>query len=359
MIAKELQKRNLPDILSFKNGEKITTIKDWEIQKEELKKEFQREMYGKIPAAPKSIRFEEISKDEYFCAGKTVLRKVNIICELENGEFSFPVYCTVPKCKPKMTFLLINFRDNVPDKYLPSEELIDNECAAFSFCYEDVTSDDDDFTNKLAGVLFPNGKRENDDAGKIAMWAWAAMRVMDYIETLSEVDAERVTVIGHSRLGKTALVTAAFDDRFYSAASNDSGTCGTAITRNKNDGAEKFSDIFSSFGYWFCKNFQKYATDNIPTEFDQHQLLALIAPRKLAIGSSELDLWADPKGEFLSCVAASEVWKLYGKQGIVHNNEYLNAPDCLHSGDIGYHFRKGLHYFSRTDWLYYLDFYLR
>lgn len=357
MIAKDLNSLNLPDILSFKNGEKITTIKDWEIRKEELKQEFQSEMYGKIPAAPKSIRFEEISADEYFCAGKTVLRKVNIICELENGEFSFPVYCTVPKVKPKMTFLLINFRDNVPDKYLPSEELIDNECAAFSFCYEDVTSDDNDFTNKLAGLIFPDGRKNGDDAGKIAMWAWAAMRVMDYIETIPQVDAKNVTVIGHSRLGKTALVAAAFDDRFYSAASNDSGCCGTAVFRGNT--GERYSDINREFGYWFCKNFaEKYAPENKALEIDQHQLLSLIAPRKLAIASSELDAWACPKNEFLSCVAASEVWQLYGKQGLIHNNEYLNAPDCLHEGDIGYHFRKGLHYFSRTDWLYYLDFYL-
>ena len=102
MIAKKLEKINLPDILSFKNGEKITTIKDWETRREELKKEFQSKMYGNIPAAPKSIRFEEISADEYFCAGKTVLRKVNIICELENGEFEVPFFTFVQAMGEKL-----------------------------------------------------------------------------------------------------------------------------------------------------------------------------------------------------------------------------------------------------------------
>lgn len=314
-------------------------------------------MYGRLPKKPTSIKFEEISNDDFFCAGKANLKKIMITCELENGTFSFPVSYTMPVEKPRLTFVQINFRPQVPDKYQPTEELVDNGCAVLSFYYEDITTDNGDFSNGLAGVLFPDCIRHNsDDPGKIAMWAWAAMRVMDFIETLDELDSSKVVVIGHSRLGKTALLTGALDTRFMSAASNDSGCCGAAIIRGKV--GETYEDIHKEFGYWFCPKFQKYVFKEEVIPFDQHYLLSAIAPRKLYVASAEKDIWADPKSEFLSCLAASEVYKLYGLSGLIHNNEYLTAPDCLHDGEIGYHVRKGLHYFSRTDWLYYLKYYL-
>lgn len=357
MLNTELKNRNIPCVLSFPNGEKITDVASWEKRRVEILEELQNEMYGRIPQKPKSIKFEEVSNDDFFCAGKANLRKINITCELENGTFTFPVSYTEPTEKPEITFVQINFRPQVPDKYQPTEELIDNKCAILSFYYEDITSDDGDFSNGLSGILFPGGVRNNSyDSGKISMWAWAAMRVMDYIETLDKLDSSKVVVIGHSRLGKTALVTAAMDSRFMSAASNDSGCCGAAIIRGKV--GETYKDIDREFGYWFCPKFKNYVLEKEIIPFDQHYLLSAIAPRKLYVASAEKDIWADPKSEFLSCIAASEVYKLYGLSGLVHNNEYLTAPDCLHDGEIGYHIRKGLHYFSRTDWLYYLKYYL-
>ena len=213
-------------------------------------------------------------------------------------------------------FLHINFRTALPDTYQPSEELCDNGYAVFTFCYNDVTRDNNDFCDGLAGVLYDNGERKNaTDCGKIAMWAWAASRVMDYICTLPEIDHSRVTVVGHSRLGKTALLAGAVDERFFCSVSNDSGCSGAAITRQKQ--GERVKDIVERFPFWFCKNYAKYIGKEAEMPCDQHYLVASIAPRKVLIGSAAKDGWACPPSEQFCCFAAADAFPngfvCYGK----------------------------------------------
>ena len=177
------------------------------------------------------------------------------------------------------------------------------------------------------------------------MWAWAAHRVMDYAETLGDIlDMNASVVCGHSRLGKTALFAAAADERFKFAYSNDSGCSGASITRDKR--GERVSDICRNFPFWFCENYKKYAGNEHGMPFDQHYLLACIAPRRVLIGSASEDIWADPYAEFLCCAAASDAFK----NGFVHGGELPKTNDEFFDGDIGYHLREGLHYFSREDW---------
>ncbi len=332
-----LQERNLPPLLS--RDEMLTVL----LQEE----------YGHLPAKPTKISWQtEENCIGNFCAGKAVLNKIILTCEIGEESFSFPFYLTLPTAKGKHPFFIhINFRDCVPDRYMPTEELVDNGFAVFSFCYNDVTMDNGDFKNGLAGVLFKDGKRNPTDTGKIAMWAWAAHRVMDYAETLDSVlDLEHSIVCGHSRLGKTALLAAATDERFAFAYSNDSGCSGAAITRN-NQG-ETIKNICESFSYWFCENYKKYIDNEQNMPFDQHYLLASIAPRYVLIGSASEDLWADPVSEQLCCVAASPAFK----NGFVCEKFPAEPGDEFFDGDIGYHLRKGLHYFSREDWLKLIKF---
>lgn len=240
-----------------------------------------------------------------------------------------------------------NFYDSVPDRFFPAEELVDNGFASLSFCYEDVTGDNGDFTDGLAGALFENGQRKPNDPGKIAMWAWAAHRVMDYAQTLCDVlDLDRAVVCGHSRLGKTALLTAATDERFKFAYSNDSGCSGAALSRGRNENGETVDAICNKFGYWFCENYQKYRNCVNTIPFDQHYLVASIAPRKVCIGSAAEDLWADPKSEMLTCLASAPAFP----SGFICQDRFPGINDIYFEGDIGYHMRKGLHYFSREDW---------
>lgn len=315
-----------------------------------------REEYGYMPPKPMDMTWEE-KKHSFrnFCAGKADFHKVELTCRMEKGDFSFPVYASIPRGEGKYPFfVMINFRDSVPDLYQPTEELIDNGFAVLSFCYNDVTSDNGDFTNGLAGILYENGKRGDSDPGKIAMWAWAAQRVMDYAETLDCLDHSRACVCGHSRLGKTAMLAAATDERFAFAHSNNSGCSGAAITRDKV--GERVANICDHFPFWFCENYKKYAEKEQEMPFDQHYLAACIAPRYLNIAGADEDKWADPDSEMLTCVAVSEVYEAMGQKGFICEDRLPKIGDVYHEGSIGYHLRSGTHYFAREDWHRLMEF---
>jgi len=320
--------------------------------REEMLEILAREEYGRMPPRPDAVRFE-VSENliPHFCAGKATLHAVTAHAVLGEKEFSFPFHAVFPTEAGKHPFFVhINFRPDVPDRYMPTEELVDHGFAVLSLCYTDITSDDGDMTNGLAGVLFSNGIREEDSAGKLAMWAWAAQRVLDYAETAADrLDLGAACVCGHSRLGKTALLAGATDPRFYCAYSNDSGCSGAAVTRSKR--GETVRDITKNFPYWFCGNYKKYIDREAEMPFDQHYLIAAIAPRLACVGSAEEDIWADPASEQLACLAASPAYEAQGVSGFLCENRYAVTGESFFDGRIGYHKRAGEHYFSRTDWL--------
>lgn len=327
-----------------------------EMSKEEIVDLLLREEYGQLPPAPVKVYAEQMDIYDNFCAGNSHLITLKLTCETENGTFSFPVYYSkLAKAeKPVPCFIHINFRDAVPDRYQPSEEIADAGYAVLSFCYKDVSSDDGDFANGLAGVVYPNGKQTDDGCGKIGLWAWAAMRVMDYAQTLPEIDHSRISVCGHSRLGKTALLTGALDERFYCAFSNCSGCSGAALAR-ENDG-ETVKAIVNKFPYWFKKSYAKYADNEAAMPFDQHYLIAANIPHLAYVASAEEDLWACPPNEYMACIAASAYYEKHTDNGFVHPDRLAQVGDAFHDGNIGYHFRSGTHYFSRRDWQQYIQF---
>ena len=186
------------------------------MRKDEIISMLLKEEYGFLPARPFSVTAKEEECDNGFAASKASLKKISLTCKGEWGEFTFPIYYAVPSVGSNFPcFIHLNFRNLIPDKYQPTEEIIDNGFAILTIYYQDVTSDDGDFTDKFAGVVYPEGKRDSDDCGKIGLWAWSAMAVMDYALTLPELDHKRISVVGHSRLGKTALLAGALDKRFY------------------------------------------------------------------------------------------------------------------------------------------------
>lgn len=335
-LASILHERNIPEL---KPREKMLDIL--------LKNE-----YGYIPEKPEQITFtKQENCINNFCAGKATIDKVTAKCVISGKEFEFSFYSAIPTEKAKHPFFIhINFRDCVPDLYMPTEELIDNGFAVFSFCYNDVTKDNPDFSDGLAGILFDGKSRTPTDPGKIAMWAWAAQRVMDYAYTLDGIlDFDRSVVCGHSRLGKTALLAAATDERFAFAYSNNSGCSGAALARGNK--GETIKDICETrFPYWFSENYSQYIDNEQAMPFDQHFLIASIAPRFVCVGSAKDDLWADPDSEMLSCVAASEAFETQGLTGFISEDRLPQADDVFFSGSIGYQMRKGTHFFSRQDW---------
>ncbi|MBE6570226.1 MAG: hypothetical protein E7658_08445 [Ruminococcaceae bacterium] len=331
MFKDLLKEINLPDLLP----------------KEQMLEILQTEIYGKLPAKPDKVEFSvQENVVPRFCAGKAAYHLVTITCHMGEKTFSFPVHATLPMDGKKHPFFVhINFRPDNPDRYQPTEEIIDNGFAVLSVYYEDVTKDDNDFTNGLAGVLFENGERPEDGTGKIAMWAWAAHRVLDYAETLPDVlDMDCAVVCGHSRLGKTALLAGATDTRFAVSYSNDSGCAGAAIARWTT--GEPVSYIYDRFPFWFCQNYSKYRNNESAMPCDQHYLAASIAPRKVLIGSASKDGWACPVSEQFCCFAASPAFP----NGFVCPDRLAEVGEMFFDGDIGYHLREGQHYFGREDW---------
>lgn len=347
--------RHVPDIFTFNDGTPVKDVADFERRREEMKRLLEEHEYGKMPPKPDGFSVEVTDTDKSFCRGKAPLLTLKLTARIGEAEFSFPVYSVIPKTPGKRpAFVHINFRPNVPDRYLPSEEIADRGYAVFSFCYNDVTSDNGDFKNGLANILIPS-KRQGDTPGKIALWAWAAMRVMDYVVTLDEIDKDNVAVIGHSRLGKTALLAGAFDERFKYVISNNSGCSGAAMLRKKT--GENLAILASVRHYWFCPNYEKYITDEEKLPLDQHFLLAASAPRHILVGSAKEDTWADPESEFISTYLAGEVYeKIYGVPGVCHEGKIPEALTVLDGGNICYHIREGGHYLSREDWNIYMNY---
>ena len=332
----DVMKRNVPEFFE-KHGKRITSLQEWSSYREELKQLFLKEEYGFLPEKIEpSIRVE---LDYVDFAGKAVWEKVYFTFEKEGKSHTVKTDLILPKGKKNVpVFLSLNFQKEVPNKYLPAEEIIDTGFGIFAFCYENVTNDNNDFTDGLCGIFEKDGKCE---FGKISIWAYFASICMDYLVTREEVDKDNVAIIGHSRLGKTALLCSALDERFKLTCVNDSGCCGAAISRGKTDKNETIEKITEVFPFWFCDNFKKYVNNEESLPFDQHMLLSLVAPRFVIVGGAEDDVWADNEGQHLACALATRAWELYEKG---------NA-----NKRISYYERKGSHFLSRTDWIVYME----
>ncbi len=197
-----------------------------------------------------------------------------------------------------------------------------------------------------------------DEWGAIAAWAWGLSRVLDYFETDPAVDAERVAITGVSRLGKTALWTAAADPRFAMAIPSCSGQGGAALSRRNYGETIKLITLPQRYGYQFCENYAKWGDDPNTAPMDAHMLIALMAPRPVLLQTGDTDKWSDPLGEFKAAVAAEPVYELFGKKGL--GTDQISASGKPILNDIGYYMHKGGHGMHATDgtsdWDVYLDF---
>ena len=321
--------------------------------REEMLDTLQKEVYGYMPATPTNIEFtsKDITTDDY-CNGKANRYSIVAKCTVNGQEFAFPFSMVFPKnTNGKVPFFMfIGFTKGPTSKYQSTEAVIDKGYAIIYYDYGDIASDDGKFDNGLSTILYPDGKRGDTDPGKVAMWAWGAHRMMDYAESISDkLDLSRSAVCGHSRTGKAALLAGATDTRIRFTYSNESGCAGSAISRRK--AGESIARITGTFPYWFCKNYKYWAGREAEMPFDQHWLLASIAPRKVLVGSASKDINADPLSEQLGCLAASPAFK----NGFACDVMAV-AGDAFLEGDIGYHMREGSHAFTETDWLRAIEF---
>ena len=367
--AKERPRRelpfSLPPLFLSETGERIRTAGEWkEKRRLELLELFRTHVYGRTPVEkPADLHFKVDATIPDLFSGKAVRKEVSIGFSGPGGEgrirdfLTLPTGCTQPT--PAFCLIchlppeLIDLRKNTP--FWPVEEIVKRGYAAVTFYTADVDPDmDDGFSNGVHGVFARPGETRSPDAwGTIAAWAWGARRVMDYLESESAVDCRRVALVGHSRGGKTALWAGANDERFALVISNSSGCTGAALSRHLQ--GETVEKINTAFPHWFCENYKKFNNREEELPVDQHQLLALIAPRRLYVNSASEDAWADPEGEFLSCLHAKPVFSLFGLPGL--GVTAMPEPgSVLHDGHIGYHLREGRHELGLYDWQRYLDY---
>ena len=354
MLKQELLNRKLPPLKS----------------REEMIEIMQREEYGYLPENNFEWSVSNYKRvDGRLARGEVIYSTVDFTLTNPNGSHTFLVNQFLHTDGQKHP-TIVHIAGRYPGNFVPEEEIVEQGFNLIIYLFTDITSDNGDFTTGIAPLVFPEGRKNDTDCGKIGLWAFANMRVLDYVLTLDCVDEKNVAIVGQSRLGKTSLVTAMLDERFTFALSNNAGCSGDTLSRGNSglpdaDGnfavekeyrGETVARITQVFPYWFCKNYLKYAEQNYGTDFDQHFVLASIAPRNVCVTSAELDYWADQKGEQLCCLAASEAWEKLGLVGLQECDHYLAPDEKLLNGNVGYSMTPTTHFLSRHAWHNYMEF---
>jgi hypothetical protein len=379
----------LPDVLKTLSGKTIRNKKTWEKHaRPELLAFFTENMFGRIPGKLTYSSAKIVESSDNAINGKANRRQVKLTFENEGKALTFNILIYLPKnVKKAPVFLGYNFLGNhsvhtdpaiiIPDAWASNREplgiihnrfteksrgaeasrwsierMMDAGIGLATIYYGEIDPDKNDFTDGIHQLLYKKGQSEPDDNewGSIAAWAWGLGRAMDYFENESEIDEKRVIVFGHSRLGKTSIWAGVSDKRFAGVISNNSGCGGAALS--KRIFGETVGRINTSFPHWFCDNFNSYNENEQALPVDQHQLLALIAPRPVYVASAEEDLWADPKGEYLGAHFAMPVYNLYGIDGL--KSETMPAVNSPVHGVVSYHIRTGKHDVTDYDWEQYI-----
>jgi serine phosphatase RsbU (regulator of sigma subunit) len=381
----------LPDPLRFPDGTPVRDARDWtEHRRPEVLRLFEGSVYGHSPGPPPAMRFVVVETDPRALDGRATRRQVRLLLEGTDAGLTVDLLLYVPTAvrRPVPAFLGLNFGGNqsihgdpgirlartwigggpgVVDHHAteaargtdagswPVERILDRGYALATAYYGDIEPDHPDGWKDGVRARFGpgvTGQLAPDDWGAIGAWAWGLRRTLDYLATDHDVDARRVALIGHSRLGKTALWAGAQDERFAMVVSNNSGEGGAALARRQF--GERIESITDAFPHWFCARYREYAGREDALPVDQHLLLALVAPRPLYVASASEDLWADPRGEFLAARGAEPVYRLLGREGL--GIDAMPGPDRPVGKTIGYHERRGTHALTAYDWEQYLEF---
>ncbi|MBR7104500.1 MAG: acetylxylan esterase [Lentisphaeria bacterium] len=386
----------LPSPLELPDGRRVKTASEWmNSGRRVLFDLFSRELYGKILPRPDEMSFEILTQKEDALDGAAIRQEIRITCGMASGKrFSFDMLLYIPRNAGKKVpaFLGLNFKGNhgcthepdvtmtpcrfndssvnavteiTPAFYQDSsrgiqahrwcfEEVVKRGYASATICYEDIFPDRPNGWENSCCTLFGDfagytGGHETYSA--VGAWAWGLSRGLDLLENHPLIDASRVCLHGHSRLGKTALWEGAADQRFKMVVSNDSGCLGAALSRRVF--GENFFILVNYRPHWFVKNARKYINNEQSLPFDQHGLIALAAPRPVVIASAVEDHGADPEGEFLAARGAGEVYALFGSAGLPCCE--MPLTDEVVTGDISYHIRTGCHDQTPQDWAHYLE----
>lgn len=371
----------LPDPLSLPGGGRVKTSSQWENGPRQAVLElFKTHVYGQMPGRVPGTRYEVRRVDDPVLGGKAVRKFVRVWFGPGADAPFMDVMLYLPKAVPKApVFVTLNYGNHTtsPDPAIPVSahaaptpnggpptlgawahrwpvgQLVDAGFGLATADYADLEPDRrSGWQTGIRSTLQTQTGLRPEQWSAIGAWAWGMSRMLDYLETDPAVDARRVLVQGHSRLGKTALWAGANDPRFALVISNESGEGGAALSR-RNYG-ETLGRITEVFPHWFVPGYKTYADRVDALPIDQHELLALVAPRPLYVASAADDHWADQRGEFLGLKAAAPVWALYGHPATLGEMPGVDQP--VRSGRLGYHLRTGKHDVLPYDWAQYVAF---
>ena len=388
---------DLPNVLTMTNDHRIHSLGQWRKRRKELLRLFTSQMYGQMPPRPKAMRFLVVDNTPNALGEIASRMQVTVLLNGNVNGPSLHLLLYVPnqvlkRGKRAPVIVGLNFWGNetvnadpgilISKRWVESEKnpWVDLSCVqdhrataacrginasqwplqailkrgyALATVYRgDVDRDTKDGYTHSLRAYYPKLQQRADNFSTIGAWAWALSRILDYLETDPNVDAKKVVVFGWSRLGKAALWAGATDPRFAMVISNESGAGGAKLFRR--DVGETILDLNTNFPYWFCNNFKQYNGHDATLPFDQHMVLAMIAPRPLYIASAIDNHGADPEGEFLAAVAADPVYRLLGTSGLPTKQwPPVNHPVA---GQIGYHVRSGGHNVTSYDWTQFLNF---
>lgn len=381
----------LPELMEFSNGLKVTNQLQWRERRKELIDLFKKYVYGAVPDVKLTTQTTVLSSDQYALNGIATRKQIRISFHHHNRSCKMDVLIYLPNQRQGAVplFMGLNFEGNhtiysdsgilISENWIEDgkqgvihhqateesraaratrwavDTLLKNGFGLATAYYGDLDPDfNDGFQNGIHPLFYRDDQNRPHASqwGSIAAWAWGLSRILDYCESDAEIDDQHVAVLGHSRLGKAALWAGAVDERFAMVISNNSGCVGAALSRRKF--GETLEDINKRFPHWFCENFKQYNDHEENLPIDQHMLLACIAPRPLYIASASEDLWADPRGEFLSAVYASPVYQLYGTSGLSLDMKIQIDMPVMRT--IGYHIRQGVHEITNYDWDQFVKF---
>ena len=388
-VAELPAKAALPDPLVMFDGQRVKTKEDWYAKRRpELKALFQHYMYGYAPPAPDKIEAKVERVDPKFCGGKATKKEVAISFGPAGTPPIHLLVVTPNGRRPAPAFVGLNFCGNhtlladksvaLPEAWLPErcpgcvdhratdagrgaqidvwnlEGSIDRGYAVATFYSGDVDPDKPDFADGVHPHYLKAGQQElgPHEWGTIAAWAWGLSRAVDYLVTDKDIDAKRIAAVGHSRLGKTAILAAAMDERIAMAIPLQAGCGGTAPSRGKI--GESVKRINEAFPHWFNDEFPRFNEQVEKLPFDQNCLVALVAPRPVLFANAVEDEWANPAGQFEVLQAADGVYRFLGAGGL--DAKEMPAPGKLVDSTLGYFIRPGKHSMNKVDWEAFWDF---
>lgn len=364
----------LPQLLLTAEGTPVTTAKQWHtVRRPQIASLFCNLVYGCVPepASPIQTTFEVVGQNDSCFGGKATRKDVKIRFRNDRGSEEMHILVFVPNdaVKPVPAMLKQSFNNTQSNHFKehlfqsnntrngwPIGEWIDRGFGFVVVYHEDLIGHNEvGFGGCIHRLFYPEGQSfpKAHEWGVLATVAWGGSRALDYLETDPDIDATRVAVMGHSKMGKAALWTAARDERFALAVSAQSGCAGAALWRRKS--GETLKKMVTRFPYWLCRNAWKFVEQEDDLPVDQHMLLAMIAPRPVYVASGIEDTWADPRGEYASAYHASIVYELMGLQGL-DSEEFPQVGTVLANGHVGYHLREGGHSVELYDWRRFMDF---